>query len=563
MIQELRIENFAIIDNLTVNFSQGLNVLTGETGAGKSIIMDALNLILGGRADTDLIRSSKDTASVQASISITNPKTAEMIHDLGMEVEDETIFIKRTVSSKGKNRTLLNNTNLTVSTLAKIGERLVDIHGQHDHQTLLYPEYHGDILDAYGNLQDQRDQYRDHFNQYQKKLQTLNQILKHQGDLLQRQDSLNFQIQEIDQASLQQDEEDLLRTEKNKMQNAEQLNDSLRNALGLLVESEGAILEQLGRVQNDLNRLIDLDPKLSSQSQRGENAYYEIEELVEELRDYERGIEFSPERLEEIDDRLAEINGLKRKYGNSVSIILEYREQIGEELKTLTQGEESLDILNKEIQEFEEELSKLAINLAKKRESIAKEFKSVVEKELKDLSMKHVQFGVRFDYPEDPSGFTIFNKTKIKAHEKGIGYSEFLFSPNPGEDLRPLAKIASGGELSRVMLALKTILNNQDLVPVMVFDEVDSGISGKVAEKVGQKLKSIANNKQVFCITHLPQIAGFANTHFRVEKKISGKRTQTVITELNMEERVEEIARMSSGENITETTLQYAREMIK
>jgi len=284
---------------------------------------------------------------------------------------------------------------------------------------------------------------------------------------------------------------------------------------------------------------------------------------VESLRNYDRSLEFNPSRLEEIEDRLAEISGLKRKYGNDIAEIIKRREKIAEELEQLASNEENMKALEDDLKQQEKVLSKLGTQLAEKRESAAKNLTRSVEKELKELSMGNVQLGVRFDYPAEPDGFILFRKEKMKGTPIGLGTLEFLFSPNPGEELRPLAKIASGGELSRVMLALKSILNDQDTVPVMIFDEVDTGIGGGVAEKVGTKLQKVANTKQVFCITHLPQIAGMAFSHFRVEKEVKGKRTRSTIRQLEHEERVEELARMSSGENITDASLEHAREMLR
>ncbi len=563
MLQEIRITNFAIIENLAIEFHSGLNVLTGETGAGKSIIIDALNLILGGRADTDTIRSGASTATVEACLKLDDSKTLSLIADLGIEVEAGQVIIKRIISNSDKNRTYLNNSNLTVAALSKIGDRLIDIHGQHDHQSLLHPETHVDLLDHYGKLLTDRDAFAEQHTAYQKTVQTLAQMQTNQGERLQRQDLLNFQIGEIDQAGLSVGEDDELKNEKNKLNHAEKLHQSVQNALDLLADTDGSALELLGRVDRELQGLPEIDPALETQAQRGQTAYLEAQELAEELRDYQRTIEFNPARLEEIEDRLAEINGLKRKYGNDIATILEYRETIGSELEALSLGEESMDALKAEIETRQKELAKLAVDLAKKREQAAEKLKKDVEKELRDLSMKHVQFGMRFEYEPDPEGFTTYKNKKTRTHANGIGEIEFLFSPNPGEELRPLAKIASGGEISRVMLALKSILNDQDPVPVMVFDEVDSGISGGVAEKVGNKLKKISQHKQIFCITHLPQIAGMADSHYRVHKTVSGKRTRSTIIEMDYEHRVEEIARMSGGEKITETTLKHAREMIK
>ena len=370
------------------------------------------------------------------------------------------------------------------------------------------------------------------------------------------------EISEIDAANLSKEEEEEIKVEKNKLRHSEKIRSALQQSQTLLSEQSGSILESLRQILKDLEPLIEVDKELDSTFQRSQSAFYELEEVKDALRSHDRSLDFNPERLEEIEDRLAEINGLKRKYGNDISEVLAKRDQFATELEQLADNEENMNKLVKEIEKKEKIVAKLAIELADMRETGAKALKQGVEKELKELNMNGVRFGVDFNYPPDPQGFVQYHKEKLKPTSIGLGTLEFLFSPNPGEELRPLAKIASGGELSRIMLALKSILNKQDTIPVMIFDEVDTGIGGRIAEKVGAKLKKVAETKQVFCITHLPQIAGMASTHYRVEKKVQGKRTRAGIRQLEFAERVEELARMSSGEKITEASLQHAREFI-
>jgi DNA repair protein RecN (Recombination protein N) len=563
MIKEIRIRNFAIIENLAVSFEKGLNVLTGETGAGKSIIIDALNLLLGGRADTDSIRSGETNAFVEAVFEVTDFKTRDLILESGIEMEEGELLVKRQISNTGKNRCLLNDSSVTVSTLAKIGDRLVDLHGQHDHQTLLHPEVHVELLDLYGKCKSIRDEFAENFSDHQAQTKKLRSMKMDEQELLQKQEFLSFQLKEIDEAHLSHEEEEEIKTERNKLKHAGQIREGLQKCQSLLTDEGGSIIENLGQVLKELEALQNIDPGLTEPVERSRSAFYELEEVVESLRNYDRSLEFNPSRLEEIEDRLAEISGLKRKYGNDIAEIIKRREKIAEELEKLASNEENMQTLEDDLKQQEKVLSKLGTQLAEKRESAAKNLTRSVEKELKELSMGNVQLGVRFDYPGKPDGFILFRKKKMKATLIGLGTLEFLFSPNPGEELRPLAKIASGGELSRVMLALKSILNDQDTVPVMIFDEVDTGIGGKVAEKVGTKLQKVANTKQVFCITHLPQIAGMAFSHFRVEKEVKGKRTRSTIRQLEHEERVEELARMSSGANITDASLEHAREMLR
>jgi len=563
MIKEIRIRNFAVIENLEVSFGKGLSVLTGETGAGKSIIIDAINLLLGGRADTDSIRSGETTAFVDAVFEITDPVTRDLILEFGVEMDDSELLIKRQVSNTGKNRCLLNNSSVTVSTLGKIGDRLVDLHGQHDHQALLHPEIHIELLDLYGKCNDLRDEFSKIFSNYQTQSKIFNSMKIDEQELLQKQEFLSFQLKEIDKANLSKEEEEELKAARNKLKHAEQIREGLQKSQSLLTDEGGSIIENLGQVLKELEWVQNIDSGLAEPVERSRSAFYELEEVVESLRSYGQSLEFNPTRLEEIEDRIAEINELKRKYGNDIVKILIRREEIAEELEQLASNEENMESLENDLKKKELMLSKLGKQLAEKREAAAKNLSRSVEKELKELSMSNVQLSVRFDYPADPEGFIIFRKQKTNATSNGLGTLEFLFSPNQGEEMRPLAKIASGGELSRVMLALKSILNDQNTVPVMIFDEVDTGIGGSVAEKVGIKLQKVATTKQVFCITHLPQIAGMAFSHFRVEKEVKGKRTRSTIRQLKHKERVEELARMSSGEKITDASLKYAREMLR
>ena len=563
MLKELRIKNFAIIDNLNVEFTSGLTALTGETGAGKSIIIDALNLILGGRADSNFIRTGESSATVESVFEIANTQTLDILSELGINANNGEVVLRRTISNTGKNRCLVNDCTVTVGVLARLGNRLVDIHGQHDHQALFNPEIHVDLLDLYGKTMDERNEFSKKYFEYLEDLRKIEDLCSKESDRMQREDLLRFQINEIDKANLSLDEEDLLKSEKNKLQHAEKIHGSVKLVLNLIAEKEGAVLEELGVAQRELESLPSLDPELGKQAERAQSAFCEIEELIEELRDYAHKIEFNPSRLEEIEDRLSEINGLKRKYGGDSALVLDHREKISNELDTLSCFQENMEKVQKNIKLHQTALSKLSVILAEKREKTASVFKKNVEKELCDLGMKDVKLKVQFNYEEDDANFVKFRDQKVKLNSTGLGSIEFLFSPNLGEDLKPLVKIASGGELSRLMLALKSNLNKQDTIPVMVFDEVDTGIGGKIAEVVGNKLKKIAVEKQVFCITHLPQIAGKAISHFVVFKTVREKRTYSGIRELSEHERVEEIARMSGGEKITETTLRHAREMIQ
>ena len=562
MLRELTIHNFATIENLSVEFGEGLNILTGETGSGKSIVVDALNLALGGRADSDSIRTGKNTASVEAVFEIDNQNISNQIKSLGITIEDGQLIVKRTLSITGKHRAHLNGSSVTVGILSEVGDQLVDIHGQHDHQTLLRPELHIDLLDSYGRLLADRNRYEKEYANYQKTSTELDHLKKNERNRFQREDLLKFQVGEIDAACLSESEEDCLKNERNRLANAEKIKHGLTKVVTVLSDNEGSASDCLGIINQELVRLQDYDEELKKRAEQAQSIFYEVEDLVSGLRDCIRSGEFDPTRLAEIEDRLAEMNGLKRKYNcNGIADVLAYRKSADAELKTLSVNQERLDALKKELDLHEKRLCQLAEDLAKKREQNALELSKKAASELKDLNMNQARLDIRFIY--EPGGFVLFRGKYAKLGPKGIGAMEFLFTANPGEEPRPLAKIASGGELARVMLALKTLLNEQDRIESLVFDEVDTGVGGSVAEKIGRKLKVLSASKQVFCITHLPQIAGMGVAHYLLEKKTSAGRTRTVIRKLRDEERIEELARMSGGTKITDATRKHAKEMLR
>jgi len=562
MLTLLQIENFAIIDKLSVEFAPGLNVLTGETGAGKSILLDALNLILGGRADYECIRTGESSARVEASFQLKEKGLLTVLEEFGIPSQSEELIIKRQLSSGGKGRCWVNDSQVSVTSLAQIGSRLVDIHGQHDHQALLHPENHLDLLDLYGKTMTLRGRFADEFNAWKNDIAERDRLLLKEKNQQEREELLNFQLREIEQAGMEEGEEEALLAERNKLRHSEKLQTGLQKVQGILEESDHSALSQLGQVVRELEPLLDFDSALEPDIASANNALYEVEGLCENLRDYVRSIPFDPPRLEEIEDRLAELNGLKRKYGIDLPAILDRKKQIKEELESFSTSQETLELLKSSIIKRQDVLQDLAAELAGKREKTSSRLKQSIEKELRELNMNSVQFGARFEYELDQESFIEREGKKVKFGPQGIGAMEFLFSSNLGEDLRPLAKIASGGEISRVMLAIKTILNKQDDIPVMIFDEIDTGIGGKTAEKVGSKLKKLAKDKQVFCVSHLPQIAGMATAHFSVRKEVKGKRTRSNILRLNDEERVEEIAHMSAGEKATAAAREYARQLI-
>ena len=563
MLKELRIKNYAIIDELSIDFKAGLNILTGETGAGKSIIIESLGLILGERASDESIRSGEDSASVEAVYDISRVKNIkEKLSESGIETENNELIIRRQISRSGKNRSYINDSAVNLSLLKDIGDMLVDIHGQHEHQTLLHPENHSIVLDLFGNILPLREKCRENYSNLQNLQREVNELINKERERVQKIDLLNFQKEEIDKAELNTDEDEELKREKNLTQNAERLHRYATESYDILYSSEGSVTEKLNTVITAIGELSRIDSSTEKILNDGREVLFQIEDLASRIRDYSDKIEFNPNRLSEIDDRLAEITALKRKYGANIEDILNYRKKIDEDLEILSKSQERMDRLTTEIEKLKKEMEDTLMKLAREREKASDRFESMIEKELKELKMEKVRFKVEFFYEEDDSSFIKYKGKPVKFFPEGIGKIEFFFSPNIGEDLKPLSKIASGGELSRVMLSIKNILTNKDSIPVLIFDEVDAGIGGGVAEVVGEKLKKVSKGRQVFCITHLPQIASRADTHFQIAKKTSNGRTITSIKELKGEERVEEIARMAGGKIITDTVRRHAEEMI-
>ncbi|HLB05112.1 MAG TPA: DNA repair protein RecN [Thermodesulfobacteriota bacterium] len=550
MLTELNIKNFAIIDSLNITFEKGFNVLTGETGAGKSIIVDAVELVLGGRASSEMIRSGCDEAVVEAAFDISDASgTSEKLSEMGIE-GDDALVIKRTVSASGKNKVFINGSMATIAMLSDIGEFLVDIHGQHEHQTLFKVERHIDVIDEYAAVGPLREEMAGVYSELNRVKNELGSLKVSEADKEKRLDLLRFQSDEIGKASLKENEEEGLLGERKLLANSEKLFDAGNTALELLYAQAGSALELVKKADSKIREIATLDESLKPTAESINSVYASIEDAAMTLRDYVGKISFEPERLNEIEERLDLIGRLKRKYGNTVSEVLKYKEEVDRELEGIEKAEERITELEKEVETLKVSGLKIAETLSDKRKKASKELKNMVEVELSDLGMKKAVFEVRIDRISD-----------ITA--KGLDRMEFLLSSNPGEVPKALSKIASGGELSRIMLALKKVLAGPSGVPSMVFDEVDSGIGGGIAEVVGRKLKEVARGRQVLCITHLPQIAAMADLHYAVSKGEEKGRTVTTVIRLDKNDRVDEIARMLGGMTITEATKRHAEEMIK
>jgi len=560
MLRELHIKNFAIIDDLTIEFGKGFNVLTGETGAGKSIIISALCLALGERATGEIIRSGEKEALVEAFFELSphklNPSIHRSLQDMGIDINDG-ILLRRIISTQGKSRAYVNNSIVNVQTLSEISKSIIDVHGQYEHQSLLSPYIQMELLDTYGGLTAQRNEFKEIYEKQALLKRQITELREKGRERSQRIDMLKFQIDEINDARLKIGEEEELIEEIKILSNAARLAELSNRAYESLYSSDSACLANLLKILNDLKEISSIDPRVKDITNSTEECIPLLEETAYFLRDYREKIEFSPERLDSLQERLELIKGLKKKYGDSIQEILEYREGAIRELDELQHSEERLEALESQLEELKGLLTEKARSLSEKRRTISPEIEQRVMTELSNLSMPDTRFSIKITQEKGNDTLDGF-----KATPEGIDKIEFLISPNPGEELKPLSKIASGGELSRVMLVLKEILASEDRIPVLVFDEIDAGIGGITARTVGQKLKNLSSEHQVICITHLPQIASYADTHLKIEKKIKEERTTVEIRRIEKEERAVEIARMLSGDS-TKVSIKHAQELLK
>ena len=554
MLLELRIRNFAIIDEVNLSFSKGFNVITGETGTGKSIILNAVHLLLGDRAGEELIRSSEEEASIEALFDISgNREVMEKVKEKSAKVdhleEENTYLVRRVISRSGRGKSFLNEHLATLGTLSEIGEKLLSIYGQHEHQSLQRAETHLDILDECGGLVNLRKEYEEHFNRFVSLSGEIKRIQEEKERGIREKELMAFQLKEIETSCIQAGEEEALREERRILSHARKLMDFVNLSNELLYEGEGSTVERIQTILRQGSEMAAIDPSLSEVIRSLETTSIQLEEVAISLRDYLRRIEVNPMRLEEIENRLEEIDRLKRKYGPTVEEVLRFRGKVEEALSSFTSSEEKLSHLEGILGSLQGEMIALAKKLSWERKKFASELKKSVEKELGALGMKKTTFEIQME----DGAFS----------PKGTDRVEFLISPNVGEEVKPLAKIASGGELSRMMLAIKKILARVGGRQVLIFDEVDSGIGGAIAEVVGKTLKELSKHHQVICVTHLPQIACFADTHHSVRKEVKGRRTVTVVDRLEKEAVVDEIARMLGGVKVTEKTLAHAKEMIE
>ncbi|MBW1916908.1 MAG: DNA repair protein RecN [Deltaproteobacteria bacterium] len=565
MLTELRIKNLAILDQVKLELEPGLNILSGETGAGKSMIIQAVHLLLGARGSEELIRNGAQEAEIEARFWVPpddqgKPGLAEMA-----EAADGEVLLRRLVNRSGRSRGYLNDQAVTLKYLTNIGRELLSLSGQHEYQVLLAPENHLAILDAYGGLNDQVGHFRSRYQDWQQLKRDWQQTLSKQQELTASQELLAFQLQELEQAQIAPAEDETLARERERLRHASQLFEETRNSYDRLYAGKTALLGMLSEIQNSLNFINRIDPAWQTRLAELENIHYQLEDLALALRDYLRTVQMDPQRLQEVDHRLALLERLKRKYGPTLQEVLAFQDWARQEVARLDDFDSHLQALKEQLVAAGQELSQKAQELSQCRQAVAQRLAAAVETEIHSLAMPQARFTVFFQKSsvEAPGAYE-FSPTVggQPVTATGCDRVEFYLAPNPGEPPKPLARIASGGELSRLVLGLKNILAQEAGVETVVFDEVDTGIGGAVAQVVGQKLHNLAKKHQIICITHLPQIACFGDCHFRVEKQVQDGRTVTTVTKLTATERLKEIARMLGGTQITDTTLAHAQELL-
>lgn len=563
MLSELRIKNFVLIEDLRLDFSPGLNILTGETGAGKSILIDALSGVLGEKMTTDVIRTGYERAMLEGVFDISRlPEVQRIISDSGIDCDDDTLVLRRELYASGKGRCFANTAQIPIQKLKEISEYLVDIHGQNEHQNIVRTAKHREILDSFAGHASQLSQIRELHSRLGELREKMESFKIDEKEKARRIEYLTFALKEIESARLTAGEEDDLKSESNLLANAEKLFTEI-NTSSALLRGEGGVLQNLKRVEQSVGSISQYDSRLSDILETIHESLYSLEDAAALLRDYERTIDYSPQRVNEVEERLALISSMKKKYGSTVAEVLEFAEKSTRELASFTSGEEQIEQLRAEHAHAVQQAKTVALDLSERRKQAAEKLEKLVTRELSDLGMAGTAFRVSIKRELSDTGEIENDSKRYVLYPHGLDRVEFLISANEGEDLRQLARVASGGEMSRLMLALKNVLLASDIVDSLVFDEVDSGIGGKTAETVGRKLKSLAKDRQVLVITHLPQIASMSDTHFTVQKERSGERTSTVVKKLVRPEKIKEIARMLAGEQITELTIRHAEEMVE
>ena len=551
MLLEISIKNFAIIEEISLNFEKGMTVLTGETGAGKSIIIDAMNMMLGSRATTDVIRHGAPKAEIEGLFAVeSNRHLTALFEEQGLEWTDE-LIIRREILQNGRSVSRINGQMVNLSVLKAVGQHLVDIHGQHDQEELMRPQLHITMLDEFGDAAffQTKTAYRQTFEDYKRLRKQVVELQRNQQENKARIEMLEFQIAEIEAAALEVDEDVRLEQERQRLLNHKRIADTLTNAYTMLDAEEFSSLSNVRSAMNDLESIEEYDPSYKELSSQLSETFYALEDITKRLEDVVDGLEFDGNRLMQVESRLDLIHSITRKYGGQVKDVLEYLAQITKEYSLLTGSDLSSEELEKELKRLEKNLVSLAQDLSDQRHALAQALENEIQQELADLYMDKARFQVRF--------------SKAKFNREGNEAVEFYISTNPGEDFKPLVKVASGGELSRLMLAIKSAFSRKEGKTSIVFDEVDTGVSGRVAQAIAAKIHKIGQNGQVLAISHLPQVIAAADYQFYIEKISDEHSTVSTVRLLNREERIEEIAKMLAGEDLTEAARQQAEQLLK
>lgn len=565
MLKSLLIKDYALIENINVEFGKGLNIITGETGAGKSILIDAMGLLLGERASTQVVRKGAKKSVVEGIFDVSsNLKVESFLTKNDIDYFDE-LIVRREVSLEGSNRCFLNDTPTSLALLKDVGNMLVDLHGQHEHQSLLRSVTHIDFLDEFAELSTQLKEYKDEHFKLSEIAKELFVLKNKENSLKEEREAYEFQIKEIDAISPQPDEETTLKDELNIYQNAEKLLQLTEDVYNRAYENDDSVQDNLTKIQINLNELAKIDNSFSEMANQAESAIAIINDISDFTRSYKAKVEDDPTKLEEIRERLGALTLLKKRYGGTLEKVIEHREKIGKEYEITSNFNEKINQLESELKYARRSTGEIAKKISEVRNLVAEKIREDVIATLADLGIANADFRVQISNNqanESVANYILIDDVKYKFNSKGYDEVEFLLTTNLGEDLKPLSKVASGGEVSRIMLALKSILAKSDKLPLLIFDEIDTGVSGRIAQKVGATLKSLSNHHQIVAITHLPQIASLSDEHFAVEKKTIGTRVVSSIRKLDEAEKINEVAKLLSGEEVTENSLKSAKELM-
>jgi len=562
MLNRLRIKNFVLIEDLEIDFKNGLNVLTGETGAGKSILIDAISAVLGDKMTTDVIRTGFERATIEGDFDIGEiPNIKSVLDDAGIECDDDTLVLRRELYSSGKGRSFANSLQIPVSKLLEIGESLIDIHGQNEHQNISKVAKHREILDRFAGLETLVGEVGECYNDLFQIKEKIKSTEMNEAEKKRRVEYLSFAVDEIEKARLVLNEDEALKEEETILSNSEKIFSQI-NAANENLRGDGGVIARLKKIEQSLSSVAEIDANIAANLDSVRSALYSLEDSSIFFRDYQEKLNFSESRINEVEERLSLVQMMKKKYGNTISDVLQFAETSRNELNSINSSDEMREKLTDEYRKKVQITKVKALELSEKRTAAAQKLESLVMKELSDLNMQGTEFKISIKQEINPSGEIEMNNNIYMLYPHGLDKIEFLLSANSGELLQQLKKAASGGEMSRIMLALKTVLLSNDIVETLIFDEVDAGISGKTAEIVGQKLKALAKERQVLVITHLPQIAAMSDNHFSVSKEKSGDRTFTHIKNLSRDEKITEVARMLAGKEVTELSRKHAAEMV-